>query len=127
MLLRGLVAASLLASNTPATPQTAPVTACPAPVPVPATVTAPNSTYYSNGAPPERFRHGPQITLKIQFGREAIDKLCGKPPCNMFFAACTRGDQMALPDPFTTDPAVFAHVLQHELGHVNGWPATHGD
>jgi hypothetical protein len=45
----------------------------------------------------------------------------------MTLEGCEDGDQMALPDPFSTDPETFSRIIKHELGHVNGWPATHGD
>ena len=97
---------------------------CSAPVPVPSNVTTPNSNYYNDGEPPKRFAHAPGGEYRVTFGQDAIDKLCGRPPCGMVFEGCVHGDQMALPDPFSPD---FARITRHEAGHLNGWSATHGD
>ena len=126
MLVRALCATALLAySPIPAVPQT--LATCSKPIPVPPGVTTPNSTYYSDSEPPARFAHVPAVTLRIRFGARAIERLCGKPPCDMEFLGCTDGENMALPNPYTTDSAQFAKIVRHELGHVNGWPETHGD
>lgn len=114
-----LILAPLLVSATQ------PAEQCSAPVAVPKTVTTPNATYYSDGEPPARFSHPPATPLKIVFGRDQIDALCGRPPCGKVFLGCQRGDMLALPDPFK-DPE-FAKITRHELAHVNGWPETHGD
>jgi hypothetical protein len=100
---------------------------CSAPVAVPQSVTTPDSTYYSDAEPPKRFSHPPSVTLRIRFGQDAIDKMCGKPACGYVFEGCTRGNEVALPDPYSTDSETFARIVKHELAHVNGWPATHGD
>lgn len=122
--MRALAVLPLLAlsAGQPSPPQT-----CPKPLPVPVTVTAPSSTYYTDVEPPARFAHVPPQSLTISFGQDAIARLCGRPPCGMIFLGCTRGNEMALPDPFTTDSQTFARIVRHELGHVAGWPATHGE
>lgn len=130
MLRSSILAASLLFSPANLAPASAPLAAtCSAPVPVPPSITTPHSTYYNDGSPPVRFAHVPNHAIKMAFGQKSIDSLCGRPPCGMVFVACTSDDgtTMALPDPFTTDPQSFVATLRHELGHVNGWPATHGD
>ena len=99
---------------------------CQAPLVVPKTVTVPSSTYYNDGEPPKRFAHAPKVALKVTFGDEAIAELCGRPACGYVFEGCTDGDRMALPDPFKTTPETFARIVRHEIGHQNGWPATHG-
>lgn len=83
-----------------------------------------NSTYISSSEPPARYRAAPKGYIKVRFGRAAIDEYCGRPPCGRVFLGCTRGDLMVLPDPDNPD---FARITRHELGHFNGWPATHGD
>lgn len=126
-MLKLLFAASLalapLASSAtePKTPQ------CSPPVAVPKSVTTPNATYYNDGEPPARFAHAPTGTLKVQFGQAAIDRVCGPPPCGMRFLGCARGDDVVLLDPFTMQGDDFAKLVRHELAHLSGWPATHGD
>lgn len=109
-----------------ASPPPAP-TCQPAPIVVQAPGVALNSTFVSDGEPPMRFRHLPTHAVIVAFGQTEIDALCGVPPCQKIFLGCIRGDQMALPDPYTTDSETFARVVRHELSHVNGWPASHGD
>jgi hypothetical protein len=117
-----LLLAPLLVSATP------PAQHCPKPIAVPQAVATanPSSTLYTDVEPPARFAHVPRKQLRISFGKEAIDAMCGRPPCGMIFEGCTDGEVMALPDPFTTDPQTFARIVRHELGHVAGWPGTHG-
>lgn len=97
--------------------------------PVPSSGVAPNSSYVSEAAPPLRFR-GDARTI-IQFAPpDEVDRLCsgGRPVCGFRFSACRRGNQLIMPNP--CGPAMaepFAKLLCHELAHVNGWPATHGD
>lgn len=101
---------------------------CSAPLAAPIGPTvAPHSTYYNDGTPPRRFSRVPKRQLKVRFGQAAIDAFCGRPPCGMVFEACTDGNVIALPDPFTTDPQTFSRIVRHELAHVNGWPDSHGD
>jgi len=105
-----------------------PAPACdPAPVVIQTPTIAANSTYISDGEPPKRFAMVPDRPVRVAFGRAAIDATCGRPPCNMVFEGCVRGGVIALPDPFTTDSMTFARVVRHELAHVRGWPASHGD
>jgi hypothetical protein len=99
----------------------------PAPVVIQTPTTAANSTYTSDGEPPKRFAMPPDKPVKVAFGGAAIDETCGRPPCNMIFEGCVRGGIVVLPDPFTTDSATFARIVRHELAHVRGWPASHGD
>jgi hypothetical protein len=88
---------------------------------------APNSTYTSDAEPPERYRGMPKGFLQVYLGQANIDAICGQPPCNKHFEGCVRGSKIALLDPFTTKDADWMRVFRHELGHMNGWPETHGD
>lgn len=88
---------------------------------------APNSTYVSDAEPPARFRGIPHRPLTIEYGAEAIARFCGRPPCRKRFLGCARGDRIAIIDPFTEDSQLFAKIMRHEMAHLNGWPATHGD
>jgi hypothetical protein len=125
--MRRLVALAALFIVSAAPPPAAPPATCqPAPVIVQTPQMPANSTYVSDGEPPLRYSHPPTHPIIIGFGQANIDNLCGRPPCGKIFLGCTRGDQMALPDPFTTDSLTFARIVRHELSHVNGWPATHG-
>jgi hypothetical protein len=123
--MRSLIALAALATVS-ASPPPQPICQ-PAPVVIQTPQMPANSTYVSDGEPPLRFSHAPDHPLIIGFGQENIDALCGRPPCGKKFLGCTRGDQMALPDPFTTDSMTFGRIVRHELAHVNGWPASHGD
>jgi hypothetical protein len=122
------IAAALLIPA-PVAPAQAPTT-CSAPVAVPPSVTTPNSTYYSDSLPPARFRG--DNSIKVRFSDQAgVDAVCGKAPCNMVTLACTsvrRPQLMTLPNPcrYPTSDG-YAQLVCHELGHLNGWPATHGD
>lgn len=84
---------------------------------------APNSTLFSDGEPPARFRQMPEGHIKVMFGQDAINAVCGVPPCGKRFLGCVRNDVMVLPDPNSPD---FAKITRHEIAHFNGWPATHG-
>jgi hypothetical protein len=125
-MLRSLLAAALALAPIQAVPQT-PVATCSAPVPVPPTAIAPNSTYYSDGMPPERFRANNQVM--VRFGSQAdIEGICGKAPCGKIMLACQPPRQMILPNPCRYGPSdQYAKLVCHELAHLNGWPATHGD
>jgi hypothetical protein len=103
-----------------------PATQCSAPVAVPVSVKTPNATFYNDGEPPVRFAHVPDRPVQVSFGQEAIDQLCGRPPCGMRFEGCTSNNKIALPDPYKTDAKTFARIVRHELGHHAGWPETHG-
>lgn len=118
-----VAAISLVSASSP--PQLAAEAGCEAPRPVPVTVTTPNATFYTDVEPPTRFAHAPKGSYTVMFGVDAIDKQCGRPPCGMHFLGCRRGNLIVLPDPFSAPN--FAQITRHELGHVNGWPDTHGD
>ena len=128
MLRSAVLAASLLIPS-PVAPATIGDTTCSAPVAVPATITTPNATYYSDSEPPVRFRKSGSVT--VQFTTQAgINSICGKAPCNMVTLGCleTGPARMILPNPCSYPASDdYAELVCHELGHLNGWPATHGD
>jgi hypothetical protein len=92
---------------------------------------APNSTPYSDSRPPVLFQRDATMTLEVANQGE-IDDTChalfGNPPSGMRTQACTSGRKVIMPNPCSfPDSDAYAHLLCHELGHLNGWPATHGD
>jgi hypothetical protein len=123
--MRKLLLAILIAQPVASVPKTLPAQ-CSVPVAVPQTASAPGSTYYNDGEPPKRFARVPKGAVSVRFGQASIDAVCGVPPCGYVFEGCTDGKVMALPDPFKVSDAQFARIARHELGHISGWPATHG-
>jgi len=92
---------------------------------------APNSSLFDDSRPPERFQK--EATVVLEFADQAkIDEVChprfGTPPAGMKTDACATGNKIVAPHPCAfAERDRYAHLLCHELGHVNGWPATHGD
>ena len=126
MILRLICATLALALSAPAATVSA-QESCPAPIAVPETVTTPNATYYSDGMPPARYRGNARATVRFSSQDEIVD-LCGRPPCGLVVLACQQHKQLVMPNPCTYGAAdKYAKLLCHELGHLNGWPATHGD
>lgn len=83
--------------------------------------------------PPDRYQgDGAAIVL---FGhQDTIARLCGKPgPDGIGPLACTGTLKDGTPIVVVPNPCIaaraelYAAILCHELGHVNGWPGTHGD
>ncbi len=95
-----------------------------------AAVVAPNSTPFSDGRPPGRFT-GEATTLVQVTDQAGVNRAChplfGAPPAGMKTDACFTGERMVLPNPCDFPEERYARMLCHELGHVNGWPSTHGD
>jgi hypothetical protein len=92
---------------------------------------AANSTPYSDGAPPNRYKRDQTVTLEFR-SQAGIDQGCqslfGKPPAGMKTNACFTGQKVIMPNPCDyPETETYAHMLCHELGHANGWPSTHGD
>lgn len=124
MLLRSLLAAALALAPTQAVPQTAPTSA-----PVR------NSGLYRGDikeiAPPQRFQ-GDKVAVVVFGGRPVIEYLCGKPNADGVGPIACTGEKkhttvMALPNPCAfADFDFYAAIVCHELGHANGWPASHG-
>jgi hypothetical protein len=128
MLVRAFAAATALLVPSATAPETFANATCSAPVAVPQTPgLAANSTYYSDTMPPERFRANAQVTIQFA-GQDTIDKICGKAPCNLITLGCQTPKKIILPNPCKYGSKdAFAELACHELGHLNGWPATHGD
>ena len=92
-------------------------------------VTPPNATYHSSSMPPERFRGDNQATIFFTSPAE-VERICGngaKPICKMRRIACVKGGRIIMPNPCGFGTESFGRYSCHELAHVNGWPATHGD
>jgi hypothetical protein len=96
---------------------------------------APNSTYEAVDKPiPARFQ-APVNGVRVDFASAAeVDRVCagGKPVCGRRFYACAfKAKLLLLPNPCDVPGAPrgegYAGLLCHELAHLNGWPATHGD
>lgn len=94
---------------------------------------APGSTWLSHDLPPARFRGDAEATVHF-VAADQIGPICapGLPPlqCGYVWSACTAIDPprvMTVPNPCTRPDDAYAALLCHELGHVNGWPATHGN
>ncbi len=87
---------------------------------------APNSTLYSSAPPPMRFR-GDTVATVI-FLRD-VSRACGtsvRP--GYVILACAKGSTIVMPDPcILADREFYARIMCHEISHVRGWPATHGD
>jgi len=93
----------------------------------------PNATYLSDGRAPERFRADRTITIQFE-SPEAVNRICsnGRPICGYQFMACfipgPLGRRIIMPNPNSyPDDDPYAHLLAHELAHVNGWPGWHGE
>lgn len=88
------------------------------------------ASLFSDGDPPERFRKSAILTLDMrdQAGIEAeCQPLYGAPPSGMKTYACSIGPRVVAPNPCTYPASdAYARMLCHELGHVNGWAAAHG-
>ena len=88
---------------------------------------APNSTMTSDAWPPARFQ-GDNASTVLFVAPGLIDQLCGKAPAGYRTEACSDDNLVILPNPclFPHDDN-FARLTCHEIGHVAGWPASHGD
>lgn len=90
---------------------------------------APNSTWQSAGWPPQRFQRNNAVRVTFTSG-VAVTNICagGVPPCGYVVLACQRASGLILPNPCTYSHSdEYARLVCHELAHLNGWPATHGD
>jgi hypothetical protein len=79
---------------------------------------------------PQRFR-GPVDRVRLDFKSAAeVNRYCagGVVLCDRVFYACASGRRITMPNPCDYPAGdEYAALLCHELGHLNGWPATHGD
>ena len=92
---------------------------------------APNSTPFTDAKPPARFQREATTVIQVT-DQTGINRTChalfGAPPAGMKTDACFTGERMVLPNPCSfPQTESYARMLCHELGHVNGWPSTHGD
>lgn len=102
------------------------------PYPAVPVTAAPNSTYLTTVAPPQRFTGGAKVKVEFVSPDEA-NRICanqasGLPVCGRLFYACHRDGKLIMPNPCgypMSDP--YAKLFCHEQAHVNGWPASHGD
>jgi hypothetical protein len=88
----------------------------------------PGATYVSSSWPPQRFQ-GDNVAVVIFTSH--VDQFCGKaqPPYTILACETTQNGApvIVLPNPNMApqdDP--YARLTAHELGHLNGWPAWHG-
>ena len=92
-----------------------------------APVLAPNSTTTSDAWPPVRFQ-GDNAARVLFVAPGLIDSLCGEPPAGFAVEACEKDGVIVLPNPCLSDHSdEFARLTCHEIGHIAGWPGTHGD
>ena len=88
------------------------------------------ASLYSDSTPPVRYRRDTTVQLQVT-DQEGIEQAChpvfGPPPAGMKTDACEIDGRIVAPNPCRfPDSDAYAHLLCHELGHANGWPATHG-
>lgn len=88
----------------------------------------------SDGRPPERFTSTSAATVQL-VDRGDVNAACGTAPEGFEYVACTRTRErkgvrvstIIMPNPCQFPEERFAQILCHEFGHVNGWPASHGE
>lgn len=93
---------------------------------------APNSTLWTDSLPPERYAVEGFATVAF-LTPDNVAKACGlTAPEGMRVVACTKRYEgralviMPLPNE-AGKSEYYAQLMAHELGHLNGWPATHGE
>lgn len=86
----------------------------------------------SSDTPPDRFQHTAVFKV-LTMTPDGVSSLCDgrhSPPEGYRTLGCTvpidGAAVVIVPNPCLFDDEPFAHLLCHEAGHVNGWPATHG-
>lgn len=87
-----------------------------------------SASLFTDDRPPERYQRNATFTIELK-DQSGIDRTCqplfGTPPKGMKTDACATGERVILPNPCAYDQEVYARMLCHELGHVNGWPSSH--
>lgn len=82
----------------------------------------------SDVIPPPRFRYDSTTKLVTINTQAVMDQDCGVPEKGRRLA-CTRGTRrhpvVFMPNPCDFPDERYAHLLCHELGHVQGWGADH--
>lgn len=81
-------------------------------------------TLYSDGMPPKRFQGNVRVVIATV---DNLNDVCGQPPPGKFWFGCTRGVTVFMPNPCPYGQQEYARILCHEFGHIQGWPATHGE
>jgi hypothetical protein len=80
--------------------------------------------------PPDRFRGNTHATVQFETPRH-INQLCrtkDTPAGSRLYACIARDGHIIMPNPcvYPMHPGSYDELLCHELGHINGWPVTHG-
>lgn len=86
---------------------------------------------YSDAVPPQRFQG--DVNARVEFVRSsAVEPRCRAIGFTMplrrgdTVLACSGNATIVIPNPCLYAAGDgYARLLCHELGHVNGWPATH--
>ena len=98
---------------------------CAAAILVAGPVGAPHGPIYA-GPPPARFTGG--NIARVIFTSN-VEALCGSQPGYKIYACTAKypGEIpiVVLPNPNQFEGEWFAHIVGHELGHVNGWTGEH--
>lgn len=96
-----------------------------------ALATPASSAVANNGMPPERFR-GNVASIVIFTDRAGIDEMCGVAPVGQIIACARRLRDgtpiIVMPNPCVIgDKELYARIMCHENGHINGWGPDHED
>lgn len=74
-------------------------------------------------APPERHQ-GDNHAAVLFVQPEQLATYCGR-PADQVRVACAAGHMIIIPNPCRVVGELYALILCHELGHVNGWSGKH--
>lgn len=85
----------------------------------------------NSGTPPVQYQ-GNSVSVVVTVDNPNTKEACGEGSKGVTILACTFTDKktgvstVVMPNPCKYDDVDFyAHLLCHELGHVNGWNRTH--
>lgn len=71
--------------------------------------------------PPSSYDHKPSHAYRVEYvPASVLEAYCPRRPWEVLVVGCTVLDRYVLLHEDLT-PQAAAHVLRHELGHVNGW------